>query len=63
VRLAGGCKDYDAAQAASCDCVKSDRAEKRRLQSLKDFYKAHDADNLSKVGEETQATRHCATRH
>ena len=38
----GGCKGFDDAQAQACDCVKKgSKAEKRRKQSLTDFYKKH----------------------
>lgn len=45
----GGCKRYEEAQAAACDCVKEERVHKRREQSLTDFFKAHSRDKLGNV--------------
>ena len=45
----GGCTQFDAAQRNSCDCVKKGKAEKRRHQSLNDFYKKHNKDKLGDV--------------
>lgn len=45
-----GCSQYDAAQAAACDCVADeDKAVRRRKQSLTDFYKKHNKGKLEEV--------------
>ena len=45
----GGCKRYEEAQSAACDCVKEERVHKRRVQSLTDFFSAHSRDKLGNV--------------
>ena len=45
----GGCKKYEEAQAAACDCVKEGRVHKRRVQSLSDFFKKHNGDKMGNV--------------
>lgn len=45
----GGCRDYDAAQNSSCDCVKKDDAPERRKKVLERFYEKHAPDSLQKV--------------
>lgn len=43
----GGCQNYDKKQADACQCVPERRVQKRRLQSLQDFFKANNKDKLA----------------
>lgn len=45
----GDCREYDAAQAAGCQCMAADKATARREKLLQDFYKKHAPGDASKV--------------
>ena len=45
----GGCRMYNEAQRAACSCVSAKRAEKRRVDVLKGFYRVHNKAKLDQV--------------
>lgn len=45
----GDCREYDAAQAAGCQCMAPEKAVARREKLLADFYKKHAPSDVGKV--------------
>jgi len=45
----GGCEKYDAYQSAACTCMQEEKAEARRAEAIRKFYKKYVPDSMDKV--------------
>ena len=57
----GGCKPFEDAQAASCECVAEKKAERHRARVIGGFYKRHNKEKNSDKKNKELAKKHAST--